>query len=57
MAGLNVLKWIEWDEVPKHKKAVYDRYTVAYGPEKEEKYQTSITAGGDQLAGYQNPNM
>ena len=47
--GLNVLEWIEWEEVPRHKKVTYAQYTVAYRPEKEEQYRSRITAGGDQL--------
>ena len=47
--GVDVLEWIAKDKVPKHKKVTYPRYTVAYRPEKDEKYRTRITAGGDKL--------
>ena len=36
----------------KDKKVTYARYTVAERPEKDEKYRTRITAGGDRLEYY-----
>ena len=47
--GMDVLEWIHHDEVPKDKIVTYARYTVAFRPEKLEKYRTRITAGGDRL--------
>ena len=47
--GLDVIEFIPWDTVPKSKVVTYARYTVAYRPEKDEKYRTRITAGGDRL--------
>jgi hypothetical protein len=43
------MEWIAWDAVPKHKTVTYARYVVAYRPEKDEKYRTRITVGGDRL--------
>ena len=47
--GMDVLDWITKDEVPKHKKVTYPRYTIAFRPEKDEPFRTRITAGGDRL--------
>ena len=47
--GINVMEWIAWDAVPKHKTVTYARYVVAYRPEKAEQYRTRITVGGDKL--------
>jgi hypothetical protein len=45
--GLNVMEWIAWDAVPKHKKVTYAQYMVAYRPEKAKPYRTRITVGSD----------
>ena len=45
--GLDVLEWIPKTAVPAYKTVIYPRYTTAIWPEKDEKYQVRITAGGD----------
>ena len=47
--GMDVLEWIHYNKIPKHKKVTYASYTVAFRPEKEDKWRVRITAGEDQL--------
>ena len=46
---MDALEWVHYKNIPKHKRPTYARYTVAFRPEKEEKWRVRITAGGDKL--------
>ena len=43
------MKFIQKHEVPYDKKVTYAQFICDYRPQKEEKYRTIITLGGDRL--------
>jgi len=48
-AGMDVVTFIQRNQVPGDKKVTYTRYVVDYQPEKDEPWRLRITCGGDRL--------
>ena len=47
--GMDVVSFIQWNQVPGEKKVTYARYVVDYRPEKDEPWRLCITCGGNRL--------